>query len=167
MKYFSLIIFAVLLSWTWHLVHRNNAVSFETHAGIQEKMAELISTTVQAKRPAATNIIIEKIWTEVMDDRKVKAFFVYSFKEAKGESGPVSSQIKGDGILERQPDDGSGQDHWTLTKVQTTGDSVQFDEATLITGSASAAGTILNDTPSESSPGTPAEPQAVKTENHQ
>ncbi len=150
MKYLSLIIFVALLSWTWHLVHHESPVSFETHSGIQDRMAELINTTVKAKRPSATDITVEKIWTEVIGSGKVKAFFVYSFKDSTGDSSPVSSQITGEGLLERQKPDESGKDRWILTKVQTTGDSVQFDEATLITGS--ATGTATSEAPTAETP---------------
>jgi hypothetical protein len=154
MKYISLILFTVALVWTWNLVHKEPAISFETHSGIQEKLAVLISETIKAKRPTATEVLIEKIWTEVLSPGKVKAFFVYSFKEPTQE-GMTNSQIKGEGFLERQDDDGSGNDRWVLTKVKTSSDSIQFEEATIITGSKSGA-------PTEEPPAT--EPPA--TESH-
>lgn len=135
MKYISLVIFAVALIWTWNVVHDSSAISFETHSGIQERMAEFLNDRIKEKKPTASEIKIEKIWTEVLANNKVRAFFIYSFSDMT-ESGPVKSEIKGEGILERQPEDGSGMDRWTLTKVHTTNDSIQFDEATLITGSA-------------------------------
>ncbi len=138
MKYISLIVFAALMIWTWTIVHNSPDLSFETHSGIQEKLAVLISDTIKAKRPSASEILIQKIWTESIGDNKVKAFFAYTFKDI-GESGPITSEIKGEGILERQGDDGSGNDRWSLTKVHTTSDAIQFDDATIITGSASGS----------------------------
>lgn len=132
MKYLSLLLFIAALAWTWNLVHTESDISFETHSGIQEKLAALITDTIKARRPHATDILIEKVWTEVLSPQKVKAFFVYSFKDASEESGPVSSQIQGEGILERQSDDGSGNDRWILTKVQTSSDAIQFEEAAVI-----------------------------------
>lgn len=143
MKYLSLIVFVVALAWTWHLVHSSNPVSFETHSGIQEKLATLISETIQAKRPTATDIVIRKIWTENMSPTgdRVKAFFVYAFKDNSGEAGPITSEIRGEGFLERQPDDGSGNDRWVLTKVFTSSDSIQFDDATIVTASPNGSST--------------------------
>ena len=81
MKYFSVIFFAAALSWTWTVIHSKPDVSFETHSGIQEKLAELIKNSILAKKPAATEIVIEKIWTEMITDERVKASFIYSYKE--------------------------------------------------------------------------------------
>lgn len=164
MKYISLILFTVALVWTWNLVHKEPAISFETHSGIQEKLAVLISETIKAKRPTATDVLIEKVWTETLNPGKVKAVFVYSFKEANDE-GSTSSQIKGEGILERQEDDGSGNDRWVLTKVQTSSDAVQFEDATIITGSANAP--VTEEPPAAETPAAPETEQtpAPATEN--
>jgi hypothetical protein len=140
MKYISLIIFTIALAWTWHLVHSEHDISFETHSGIQEKLAALIMDTIKAKRPSASEVVIEKIWTEVLSAEKVKAFFVYSFKDVS-ESGPVNSEIQGEGLLERKNDAGDDQDHWVLTQVHTTNDAIQFEDATIVTGSENSTDT--------------------------
>jgi hypothetical protein len=161
MKYISLILFTVALVWTWNLVHKEPAISFVTHSGIKEKLAVLISETVKAKKPTATEVLIEKVWTETLSPEKVKAFFVYSFKEPAGE-GLASSKIQGEGLLERQEDDGSGNDRWVLTKVQTSSDAIQFEEATIITGNPNAPETEEAPAPTEN-PEHEAEPS---TESH-
>lgn len=167
MKYISLILFTVALAWTWNLVHTESDISFETHSGIQEKLAVLISDTIKAKRPQASDILIEKIWTEVMSGEKVKAFFVYSFKDQTEESGTVTSQIRGEGILERQGTDDEGNDKWVLTKVQTSSDAIQFDDATIVTSSPDESTTEA--APSTETPATenstPASPPS-NTETH-
>lgn len=132
MKYLALIVFAVALAWTWNIVHKDPQVSFETHSGIQEKLAVLITDTIKAKKPTATDIVVDNVWTEFVGENKVKAHFLYSFKEPS-ESGMITSQIKGDTTLERQPDDGSGLDRWQLGKVQTTSDAIVFDDGLLVT----------------------------------
>jgi hypothetical protein len=150
MKYLSLIVFVIALAWTWHLVHSDNPVSFETHSSIQEKLATLITETIQAKRPTATDIVIQKVWTENMSATgdRVKALFVYSFKDNSGEAGPITSEIRGEGFLERQPDDGSGNDRWVLTKVFTSSDSIQFDDATIVTASSDGSDSATTETTS-------------------
>lgn len=133
MKYLSVLAFLAALSWTWSIIHSDSPISFETHSGIQEKLGSLIEETIKTKLASAQDIHIEKIWTELLTPGKVKAFFIYSFKEAQaGNSGAVATTIKGEGILERQPDDGSGLDHWVLTKVKTTNDSVVFAEGLIV-----------------------------------
>ena len=157
MKYISLILFVVALAWTWHLVHTESPLSFETHSGIQEKLAVLISDTIKAKRPSATEVVIQKIWTEMVTSDKIKAFFVYSFKD-NSDSGPVTSEIKGEGLLEHQGATAEGSDRWVLTKVHTSSDAIQFDDATVITGSANGSAT-------EPATGTTETPTAAPTEN--
>lgn len=132
MKYLALIVFAVALAWTWNIVHKDPQVSFETHSGIQEKLSILINDTIKAKKPTATDIVVENVWTEIVGENKVKAHFLYSFKEPT-DAGVITSQIKGETTLERQPDDGSGLDRWQLGKVQTTSDAIVFDDGLLVT----------------------------------
>ena len=136
MKYISLIVFAAFLIWTWNVIHNESPISFQTHSGIQEKLAVIINDTIKAKRPTVSEVVIEKIWTEVISDTKVKAFFIYSFKD-NSEGGVVTSQIKGEGLLERQASEDPTVDKWALTNVKTSNDNIQFDDSTIITGSAS------------------------------
>ena len=161
MKYVSLVLFTIALIWTWNLVHTESDISFETHSGIQQKLADLITETIKTKKPSASEIVIEKIWTEVQSAEKVKAFFIYSFKDTT-EEGVVSSQIRGEGLLERKGVTSEGNDHWVLTKVQTTNDAIQFDDATIVTGSSKEESTTepANTEKTE----TPAE--APKSEEH-
>lgn len=148
MKYLSLIIFVVLLAWTWNLIHREPVISFETHAGIQEKLAQLIQQTVLTKKPEATDIRIQKIWTEPQGEDKVQAHFIYSFQEPDTNGKTLTNQITADGILEKQKDDGSGLERWSLTKVQTTNDAVTFEEGLYVTPGEDPA-------PTEGAPVTP------------
>jgi hypothetical protein len=138
MKYISIVVFGAFLVWTWSVVHNAPDLSFETHSGIQERLADLIVDTVKSKKPQASDVVIEKIWTEQEDKNKVKAFFIYSFKD-QTEEGTITSRIEGNGWLERQPNDGTEKDLWKLTKVQTNNDSIQFDEAMVITADSEAS----------------------------
>ncbi len=157
MKYVSLVLFTLALVWTWNLVHTQSDISFETHSGIQEKLATLISDTIKTKRPSASDIVIQKIWTEVQSADKVKAFFIYSFKD-QGEAGLVTSEIHGEGMLERQSPTSEGEDHWVLSKVHTSSDAIQFDDAEIVTGSSKST---------EESTTQPAEgSEAPKSEEH-
>jgi len=133
MKYISVLVFAILLSVTWIVLHSEQAISFETHAGIQEKLAQLIQQTILNKKPNATDIRIRSIWTEPQGKDEVEAHFVYSFQEPDENGKMISTQIQGQGILKRQADDGSGLDRWTLNHVQATSDAVVFEEGLVVT----------------------------------
>ncbi|MEZ0392109.1 MAG: hypothetical protein ACAH59_07845 [Pseudobdellovibrionaceae bacterium] len=158
MKYISLILFAVALAWTWNLIHDQADISIETHNGIQEKVAELITETIKAKRPTATDILIENIWTEVLSGDRVKAHYRYSFKDKSEEGGSYTSQISGERILERQPDDGSGNDRWVLNQARNATDSIQFDDATIILAAPDGSTPVSTET--ETPAETPATPES-------
>jgi hypothetical protein len=159
MKYLSFIAFSALLIWTWKVIHTDASVNFETHAGIQEKLAVLIADTVKSKRPAATDVIVDRIWTELSGKDQVKAFFVYSFKEL-GESGElVRNSVKGQSLLERQSKDETGNDVWKLVKIQTNSSNLTFDEGLVVTPDMN---TDVEPPPAET---TPSEPPQEKSDN--
>lgn len=80
-KIVSVVIFAVDLTWTWMLMHSSQAIGFETHSGIQQRLAEMIRQTVITKKPNAKQFRISRLWTESMSDTKVRAVFAYEFTE--------------------------------------------------------------------------------------
>ncbi len=142
----SLIVFIGALIWSWNLIHQKNSVPFETHAGIQEKLAAIIIETVKAKRPAANDIVVDKIWTESLNNGRVTAHFLYSYKDST-DGEKFSSQIKGHADLERGGQDGSGSDRWVVAKVKTTSDAIIFEEGLTIT-----ADSLKNAEPKKESP---------------
>jgi hypothetical protein len=136
MKYLSVIIFAVLMSWTWFVINSEDSIPLETHAGIQAKLGSLIEETIHTKKPQATEFSIDSLWTEPVENshgKKVQAHFSYRFKEPTESGGITQSIIKGVGLLEKQSDDDSDVGKWTLSEVKTTGDSVIFQDAITIT----------------------------------
>lgn len=132
MKIWGVVFFILALAWTWNVIHSTPSVSFETHAGIQDKMASLILTEVQRKRPTATDVRVKNIWTELMSPGKVKAHFSYSFKDKSSEGKITDSTIQGEGILERQSGDTTGNERWTLTQVKTNSDNIVFTDNLVI-----------------------------------
>ena len=131
MKYLSVIGFIITLAWTWNVIHGEVAVPFETHAAIQNKLAEMIETTLKAKRPNISTVSMDKIWTETTVDGKLKDHFIYSFEETTTE-GNSTTQIEGEGFLQKQADDDSGFDRWMLTDVKTNAKGLVFDDGLVI-----------------------------------
>lgn len=150
MKYLSVVFFAVALAWTWNIVHSKAEISFETHSSIQEKLAVLIRDTVKAKRPTATEIVVDKIWTEVIAVGKVKASFIYSFKDAS-EQGLITTKIHGQAILDRKESSADGNDQWNLSQFQTSSDDIEFQDATFVTGNPNTADTPTTPQPEQNS----------------
>ncbi|MFN9065982.1 MAG: hypothetical protein ACK5V3_02060, partial [Bdellovibrionales bacterium] len=91
-KIISPLVLAAVLLWTWHIVHSQSAIGFETHSGVQLKLAELIGNTLQAKKPDAENLQIVKIWTAPLNENKIQAVFSYKFTE-KSEDGDPAEQL--------------------------------------------------------------------------
>ena len=132
MKILSLIVFIVLLSWTWHIVHSSSPVDFETHSDIQSKMKELIEATIKSKKPDTKSVEIVKIWTQDLGDRKVKASFSYKFIETNAQNESTERLIDGEAILFRDISDNPSLDQWTLKSLTTKGDSISFNEGSVI-----------------------------------
>ncbi|MGZ3744916.1 MAG: hypothetical protein ACXWRE_00990 [Pseudobdellovibrionaceae bacterium] len=132
-KIVSLIVFTAALFWTWNIIHSSAAIGFETHSGIQEKMALLIRQTVMEKKPDAKNFKIKRLWTESLSDTKVRAVFSYEFSEAVEGGDSTAQTVEGEAILFREPEDGSKLDRWTLQSVRTTNDTITFSEGLVVT----------------------------------
>ena len=132
-KIVSLVVFIAALIWTWNVIHTSQAVGFETHSGIQVKLAELIENTLATKKPHAKDLSITRLWTESLGDNKVRAVFAYKFID-KSEGGEALEQvIEGEAILHREPSESADVDKWTLQSVKTTNDIVVFTEGSTIT----------------------------------
>lgn len=137
-KILSLVVFAAALVWTWSLIHSSSGIGTETHSGIQEKLATLIQQTVQKKRPTAQDIQVTRLWTEAMDDNKVRAVFAYRFFENADGGEKLEQTVEGEAILHREPGPDSRVDNWVLQKVTTTNDNVAFDQGSIVTPVAGA-----------------------------
>ena len=139
-KIISLVVFIAALVWTWNVVHTTEAIGFETHSGIQERLAELIKNTLAVKKPTAKDLSITRLWTEPMNDNKVRAVFSYKFIEPNAEEGDIEQLIEGEAILHRESAEaGSETDTWTLQSVKTTNDIVTFTDGTVLTPEAETA----------------------------
>lgn len=132
-KILSLIFFVFTLVWTWNLIHSATSVGFETHSGIQQRLTEMIEASLKKARPEAQNLEIFKLWTETLNNNKVRAVFAYKFSD-KSEGGEVVEQtVAGEAVLYREPSEVENEDLWILQSVKTTNDSLIFAEGSLVT----------------------------------
>jgi len=132
MKILSLIVFVILLSWTWHVVHSSSPIDFQTHSDIQSKMKELIESTIMARKPDVKSVEIVKIWTSDMGDRKIRAEFTYRFIETNPQNESTERVIDGQAVLFRDVSDNPSLDQWTVQSLVTLGDSISFNEGSTI-----------------------------------
>jgi hypothetical protein len=153
-KIVSLIIFTAALAWTWNIIHSTQAIGFETHSGIQEKLALMIQQTVMSKKPNAKNFHISRLWTESLSDTKVRAVFAYEFTDAAEEGESTQQTVEGEAILFREPKDDSKLDRWVLQSVKTTNDTVTFSEGMVVTPDPEPNHQLMS-TPAEAMPPEP------------
>lgn len=132
-KIVSLVIFIAALIWTWNAIHTSEAVGFETHSGIQAKLADLIQQTLASKKPNAKDLSITRLWTETLSNNKVRAVFAYKFIDTSEEGESLEQIIEGEAVLHRELSDETNVDKWTLQSVKTTSDVVIFTEGSTIT----------------------------------
>lgn len=132
-KIVSLIVFIAALAWTWNAVHTSQAIGFETHSGIQAKLADLIKDTLANKKPHAKDLSIQRLWTESLNDNKVRAVFAYKFTDVSESGEALEQVIEGEAILHREPSESANIDKWTLQSVKTTNDIVVFTEGSVVT----------------------------------
>lgn len=132
-KIVSLVVFIAALVWTWNVIHTSQAVGFETHSGIQVKLAELIKNTLATKKPHAKDLAITRLWTEAVGDNKVRAVFAYKFIDTAEGGEALEQVIEGEAVLHREPSEDADVDKWTLQSVKTTNDIVVFTEGSTIT----------------------------------
>ncbi len=152
MKYLGVIFFALTLAWTWNVVHSESSVPFETHAAIQLKMAEVIQQAILSKKPEATDISIDQVWTDYLGKDRLKTHFSYSFKEPQADNAESTvSQLQGEGILERQAAKGEKdeQDHWALKEVHIASGSIVFEKGLVIDSSVVAEDEVPTPAPEE------------------
>lgn len=158
-KIISLVVFTAALVWTWNVIHISPAVGFETHSGIQAKLAELIQTTLTTKKPNAKDFSITKLWTETLGENKVRANFIYKFTDVT-EQGELEQVIEGEAVLYREPSETLNVDKWVLQSVKTTNEEVVFTEGSTITPGAEEA-------PAELETSQPAETAPTSSEGHE
>lgn len=158
-KIFSFIIFVSALIWTWCLFNSPSQMGTDIHAGIQSKLTILIEDTVKAKRPSMTNFRLNKMYTERMDDSKVKANFSYQFDEDN-----ATQTISGEAVLTKALSEDPAVQKWVLQTVKTGGDVVEFKDSLTISsdGTATPEGTSVEST-TETTETTSATPAASQT----
>lgn len=141
-KILSLVVFTVALVWSWSVIHSASAIGIETHSGIQDRLATLIQQTVQQKKPAAQDIQVVRLWTETLDENKVRAVFAYRFTEMFDGGEKSEQTVEGEAILHREPSEDSRIDRWVLQNVRTTNDIVTFDQGAVVTPARAADETV-------------------------
>lgn len=132
-KLVSFFIFLGAFVWTWGLLTTKSTIGIDVHAGIQSKLAVLIQDTIKAKRPNSSNFSLQKIYTEKMDDNKIKAYFSYRFLDSIEENESVEQAMSGEAILSRSLSEDPKIQKWVIQSVKTDISNFDFKEGLVIT----------------------------------
>ncbi|MBC7464850.1 MAG: hypothetical protein H7256_02570 [Bdellovibrio sp.] len=132
-KLVSFFIFVAGFIWTWSLLTTKNTIGIDVHAGIQSKLAILIQDSIKAKRPNSSNFAVQKLYTEKMDDNKIKAYFSYRYSDAIEESEKVDQTISGEAVLTRGLSEDPKTQKWVIQSVKTDASNIAFQEGLVIT----------------------------------
>lgn len=151
MKIISLLLFIGAFVWTWSLLTSKNAIGIDVHAGIQSKLALLIEDTIKAKRPNSSDFQLNQIYTEKLDDNKIKAYFSYKFSDSLEDQEKTEQMISGQAILDRTLSEDPKIQKWVISSVKTDSNNVEFKEGIVITsdGKTEPASSPTAESPSE------------------
>ncbi len=132
MKLVSFFIFVAAFVWTWSLLTTKSTIGIDIHAGIQSKLAVLIEEAIKAKRPNSSNFELTKIYTEKLDDNKVKAYFAYKFVDTLEDLEKSEQTISGQAILNRSLSEDPSVQKWVIQSVKTDSNAIEFKEGLVI-----------------------------------
>jgi len=141
MKIVSFLLVLFSLVWTWSYVHSENAIQLESHQAIEQQLVDIIIQKIQVQKPDATEVRVERIWSEVLDAKTIKAHFIYAFTDASG----AVSNIKASGLVKKTAESPT-EEKWSFSDIKTDQDSVVFENMEIIsrTETQPDEGTLLN-----------------------
>ncbi len=144
-KIFSFVLFVSAFIWTWCLFNSPSQMGTDIHAGIQSKLTILIEESVKAKVPTMANFRLNKMYTEKLEDNKVKAHFSYQYDEADS----TTQTISGEAVLTKALSEDPNVQKWVLQSVNAGSQALEFKEGTTI--SSDGTTTSTEETPAASS----------------
>ncbi len=138
MKLISFFIFIAAFVWTWSLLTTKSTIGIDVHAGIQSKLAVMIEDAIKAKRPNSTNFELNKIYTEKIDDNKIKAYFTYKYNDSLEDQEKSQQTISGQAILNRSLSEDPNIQKWIIQSVKTDTNAIEFKEGLVISSDENA-----------------------------
>jgi hypothetical protein len=149
-KIVSLVFFIFAMAWSWIQFHKSDQMSTEVHAAVQSRLQILIEETIKNKRPNIQNLRFLKMYSEKLDDNKIKAYFSYEFEDP---SESTKQRFTGDAILSRGLSEDPNVKKWILQKVKAGHETIEFTDGISI--SAGVDGAVDSSTEATSTIPTP------------
>ncbi len=133
MKYLSLIILLLLMSWSWKLTRLPVEIAEDTHMSLQDDLRTIITEYVTSNLPNSKNLKFERLWTEKANANQVKATFTYSFDDSDEDVPAARILIDGYAILNRKLQQDDEYEVWNFDELYILNNHIQFDESETIT----------------------------------
>ncbi len=170
-RIFGVIFLFAGMVWTWQAVHSQSVIDTETHAAIQNQLQNYLQQKVIEKYPDSEYIYFPTLWTQTINDHKIKATFEIQYST---KLDPTSQNtIKGELTLFREPSDPQNREiEWRVMEPKLTGQSLEFadggfvitDKGVLEKGADGVEGNMIieNESAVESTVQQPVEPTATR-----
>ena len=133
MKFLSLIVLLILVSWSWAYIHQTADIAEQTHIDIQEDLTRFITNYISEQLPNSRNIRFEKMWTSRTKSEQLKASFRYSFEDVDAEDGSARVEIEGYALLNRKEGENPDLDTWSFDELHILDNVIEFTEGLNIT----------------------------------
>lgn len=127
MKYLSVALLFLAMNWSWGLVNHQRRVPQQTHVGIQDDLKKIISDYIQQNLPNSTNLRFERMYTEELSDKKVRAHFTYSFEDSNDQVGEARVQIEGYAILNKSKETPE-ESEWSFDELVVSNNQVDYKD---------------------------------------
>ena len=130
MRYFRLLLVALLVFVSFQMVYNDPQVTVITHSYIQEDLKNIIQVAIEDALPDAKKISFKRMNTENLSSNQIKASFIYGFTSTS-EIGDHRIEIEGSAVLNRFESEGN-TDSWSLDSIQLGDESLDFQEPIVI-----------------------------------
>ena len=129
MKYIAAAVILIAMAWTWKLTGAEPGLSLQEHKSLEMQVQDAIREAIKLKRPAATDVIFQQIFTEtIRPNERVRARFRYSVTEPVSE-GDVTKQLI-EGVADLASEDGGRTWKWSGEDVKSP--TLEFQRGSLV-----------------------------------
>ena len=119
MRYLGWTVLLILMVGSWATIHRAPDISEGVHWGLQRELKNAIVNKLGAAD--LKKIDFKYLWTENLEDRRVKATFHYTYENGSGDE----SDMKGYAILQSPQ---GGDSPWKVIQVHILREGIVFKE---------------------------------------
>ncbi len=134
MKYFSVLVFLLAMSWTWGLAQQKKTYDEQVHISVQEQLKGLLAQSIQQQMPTVTELRFERFWTQVISEDEILATFNYSLVDPTTAAGATRLHFEGQTRLYRDHSQPGSVPVFNFENLIISNHSIEFTEPIAIFG---------------------------------